>query len=726
MSYQFNDIEVLGTVRGTKFPFRANVEAASLSAWGGATGAYTSPTLTISGLPAGSSGGALDGVTSLNIGSRVLIKDAASLSPLSSSVFNGIWEVSAATSTTTLQLVRAADLLDGDMPTGVNVWIAGGTQANQAWVCTSSAVIDTTSNGVAFVQYDVASTLPISRGGTGLNSSVANRILATDGSNVVSWTTTVPTAVQQTIAHSNLTGLTSGDDHTQYALLAGRAGGQTLIGGTAAGNNLTLQSTSNVTRGQIRIADQLLADDIDALTATTFKLGKSTATKVEIAKSSIITEILGTLKVKDHIDTITGVPLEIGPATATQVVLGNAAASSVDALTLMRVTPGSGKGLDVATAGTLFLGENIATAVTIADTGVTTNVRGALAIQGSMDTIAAGAMTIGATNATSITLAKTTVKTTVAGELEVKDIIDTVGAAILKLGPANATAVEIGDTGVDTYVKGDLYVLGTTTTVNSETVNIADNFLYLNQGYGTVSAVTGGLAINYLPTATTTTAASPGFANPDTINTVGAATFAAGDIIQISGAVQPENDGLYVVLSHAANVITLDTTVYGWNQTAVTTGVDAVAVIRKVAISVIRANTSGDWQVAKGSAVPLSFANLATASSKWTYSLINTNISATSTTYTDAAYFNFDFTEHGTATVATIRFYAIVSGRNLDVEIFDGTSSIGSLTGTSATGHYSFTFTVPGSNKLLQLRVRKVGSGGTSPSIRSALLIMSS
>lgn len=51
-------------------------------------------------------------------------------------------------------------------------------------------------------------------------------------------------------AHSALTGL-SADDHTQYALLAGRSGGQTLIGGTASGNGLTLQSTSHATKGLI-------------------------------------------------------------------------------------------------------------------------------------------------------------------------------------------------------------------------------------------------------------------------------------------------------------------------------------------------------------------------------------------------------------------------------------------------------------------------------------------
>jgi len=52
-------------------------------------------------------------------------------------------------------------------------------------------------------------------------------------------------------AHSGLSGLTTGDDHTQYALLAGRAGGQTVKGGTASGDDLTLQSTNHATKGTI-------------------------------------------------------------------------------------------------------------------------------------------------------------------------------------------------------------------------------------------------------------------------------------------------------------------------------------------------------------------------------------------------------------------------------------------------------------------------------------------
>lgn len=47
-----------------------------------------------------------------------------------------------------------------------------------------------------------------------------------------------------------LTGLTD-DDHTQYVLLAGRASGQAIFGGTAASETLTLKSTSHSTKGKV-------------------------------------------------------------------------------------------------------------------------------------------------------------------------------------------------------------------------------------------------------------------------------------------------------------------------------------------------------------------------------------------------------------------------------------------------------------------------------------------
>lgn len=58
------------------------------------------------------------------------------------------------------------------------------------------------------------------------------------------------------IDHGTVSGLLD-DDHTQYALLAGRAGGQSLVGGSAAGESLTLESTSNGTKGSVFFSSNL-------------------------------------------------------------------------------------------------------------------------------------------------------------------------------------------------------------------------------------------------------------------------------------------------------------------------------------------------------------------------------------------------------------------------------------------------------------------------------------
>ena len=58
-------------------------------------------------------------------------------------------------------------------------------------------------------------------------------------------------SLQETLKHSQLKLVTSGDDHTQYGLLAGRSGGQVYIGGTQAGDVIKLQSSSNATKGKV-------------------------------------------------------------------------------------------------------------------------------------------------------------------------------------------------------------------------------------------------------------------------------------------------------------------------------------------------------------------------------------------------------------------------------------------------------------------------------------------
>lgn len=72
-------------------------------------------------------------------------------------------------------------------------------------------------------------------------------------------------SVTPATSHSALSDLNS-DDHLQYVLLLGRAGGQTLYGGINASNNLILRSTSNATKGQVQIDDFVYFDEINKRT----------------------------------------------------------------------------------------------------------------------------------------------------------------------------------------------------------------------------------------------------------------------------------------------------------------------------------------------------------------------------------------------------------------------------------------------------------------------------
>ncbi len=92
-----------------------------------------------------------------------------------------------------------------------------------------------------------------------LSGASSGMTLFYDGS---TWNASVP---DSEITHNTLSGLTTGDaGHTQFALLAGRSGGQSLNGGTAASENLTLDSTGHATKGKI-LAKSDVAANTDAV-----------------------------------------------------------------------------------------------------------------------------------------------------------------------------------------------------------------------------------------------------------------------------------------------------------------------------------------------------------------------------------------------------------------------------------------------------------------------------
>ena len=178
--------------------------------------------------------------------------------------------------------------------------------------------------------------------------------------------------------------------------------------------------------------------------------------------------------------------------------------------------------------------------------------------------------------------------------------------------------------GSDMTIDGNLTVNGTITSIDSETLNVEDSHVYMNNGYTTAAARTGGLAVNYLPSATADTvngaftAGVGGVSNP-TVVTTGTATFSAGDCIQISGANEPGNNGLFEVESHVGTTLTIRgigtsgaTFTFFQNQFVADTTV--AGAITQVNVSVIQSGTDGVWEVGQGdNSGSITFVDLTTA-----------------------------------------------------------------------------------------------------------------
>lgn len=187
--------------------------------------------------------------------------------------------------------------------------------------------------------------------------------------------------------------------------------------------------------------------------------------------------------------------------------------------------------------------------------------------------------------------------------------------------------LDVDGTGTSTIagnltISGDLTIAGSANKViaETETMLVADNHIYLNDGYTTAVAETGGLVANYLPTATVDTITAGGFTagvaavSNATVTTTGAAVFSLADIIQISGSTG--NDGLYEVLSHAANLLTirgvgLTATVEDFTQNQFDTEA-GLGAITQVTVAILRSGTDGIWETAEGSTTGLTFIDLLT------------------------------------------------------------------------------------------------------------------
>ena len=224
--------------------------------------------------------------------------------------------------------------------------------------------------------------------------------------------------------------------------------------------------------GHMTLADDLIVsgNDIDS-SAATMTLGKSTATRVEIADTTIITDIEGPLSCAETaafigVATFTGKPIlnggitineEIGiamDANDEEITIVNTSATHTEAGPFITITDSAtGTSAQETDEATLEINSLGVYALSIPD--------GAVSIESVLDADGA-ALSLGPALATSVEIGASGIDTTVLGPLNVLEAtgkgIDTTGAGALHLGESVATSVVIADTTVLTDVKGTLSV----------------------------------------------------------------------------------------------------------------------------------------------------------------------------------------------------------------------------------------------------------------------------
>jgi len=546
----------------------------------------------------------VDTTVNLAVGDRVLLQGQTTATQ------NGIWVVQAGA------WLRPQDFETGRSAAAAKVFVQEGTvHAGEMWACTSltgSDVIDT--NNLSFAQ--------ISGAGGGVN----NLQEAYEGGNTIN-----VTAAEGDLAFT----LTSADFTVDGA-------NDFLIGNTTPLANFTvdagvisLDSTddSNFTLTANDGADKTLtiAASNGGLGDGLIAMSSDGETDIDAGAALSLNSSGGAINIGDDADAFA---INIGTgAAARTVTVGNTTGA-----TQVVVNSGTG-GIDVNSGGTLALDGVDSTNLTMT------------ANDAANKTLTIAASNAGAGNGNISITADGTLDAQIAGNVTVDSSGGTIGigtdadtgainigtgAAARTITVGNntgATALNLtsgtGNTLVTTpqmTVTGDLVVQGTTTTVESEVVNVADNFLWLNDGYTTTSALDGGIVVNSLPTATNDTVAVGGFtagvngvSNP-TVITTGGSTFAAGDFIQVSGANNQENDGLYEVLSHGTgpNTLTiagigLTGTTWQWSQNQFTTDATVAGTITKVTIGAVQVDgTTGNLQYGYDSDTGITMNNVVT------------------------------------------------------------------------------------------------------------------
>ena len=159
-------------------------------------------------------------------------------------------------------------------------------------------------------------------------------------------------------------------------------------------------------------------------------------------------------------------------------------------------------------------------------------------------------------------------------------------------------------------ITGNLFVGGTITSTTTENLVVTDRFINLNNGNTSGVGEATGITMNFQTTGVFTTSIAPGFTpavpavSDATIATAAAGPlWVVGDVVQVSNSIN--NDGIYEVQSHAANVLTLKST--GLNPTTLDFVQDQLvseatvgASIDGVNLTIFQSSTTGVLEYATG------------------------------------------------------------------------------------------------------------------------------
>lgn len=239
---------------------------------------------------------------------------------------------------------------------------------------------------------------------------------------------------------------------------------------------------------------------------------------------------------------------------------------------------------------------------TVVGTTITANTG---VVSGSVDSTSA--LLLGTVTATSVSMGKLGFDTSVKGNLLVNAAIDTIGSAVLDIAGgalttgvslgagANVASIILGNAANNVEIMGNLTVAGTTTSVESTNVLYTDPTLYIGAGYTSGSSRQGGFVVNNSIVGSAVTTVE--FTSSTEIS-VASHGFVAGDFIQVSGAADVRNEGVYEVdaTTTPTSVVVRTSGQVNFCQTQLFPGVD-IATLVKVNLAVLQAGTDGKFEV---------------------------------------------------------------------------------------------------------------------------------